>query len=311
MSDEQKEKLVPISTGQCIWVDAGVISYRLCTLNYQCERCSLHQALMDGPQLIRPVDKSIIPQNMEHRRGELKELFDKLPADARKCRYMLTGDVSYKLCINSFKCASCSFAQMMEDSIESDRDTFDDKDFVKGGIRLSVSKHYHRGHVWVHVERDGNIRVGLDDFSQALLGPVEGVRIPGPGDSFQEGVSVCELQLGHGTISIPTPVSGRIISSNSDLVSQPALINDYPYTRGWLYTLKPSDLAFELKSLLYGHDARCWFEAEIERAKEWVASRAPDVQRSEMEVGEQTAWVRACDCAMAREFLLAETKQAA
>jgi hypothetical protein len=31
----KKSKLVPTSAKQCIWVDAGVISYRLCPLNYE------------------------------------------------------------------------------------------------------------------------------------------------------------------------------------------------------------------------------------------------------------------------------------
>ena len=119
----KKSKLTPTSAKQCIWVDAGVISYRLCPLNYECERCSLHQALIDGPALVPP-RVSTSPKSEENvpQRTEFEEFFKKLPASARKCHYMLTGEVSYKLCINGFNCANCSFQQMMEDSPEAEKD---------------------------------------------------------------------------------------------------------------------------------------------------------------------------------------------
>ncbi len=311
MSDDQndKKKLEPTSSGQCIWVDAGVISYRLCTLNYQCERCSLHQALMDGPQLIRPMSGSVSVQDIEQQREDFKDLFDKLPAGARKCRYMLRGDVSYKLCINSFKCSSCSFAQMMEDSKEPDIEMPKEDEFVTGGLRLAGGMHYHRGHVWVHVERDGDIRVGVDDFSQRLLGTIGAVALPGPGDELVEGVAVCELQLEHGSIKIPTPLSGRIIAINKELVAHPGLVNDFPYTKGWLYTLRPSDLSFELKNLLYGHEARLWFEMETKRAIERIHGSGADKQRPDIEKG--ALWLSGRDDEMTGEFLLARTKKAA
>jgi hypothetical protein len=34
----------------CIWVRAGVLSYRLCDRDYQCERCELFRALHDDPR---------------------------------------------------------------------------------------------------------------------------------------------------------------------------------------------------------------------------------------------------------------------
>ena len=165
----KKSELIPTSARQCVWVDAGVISYKICTLNYECERCSLHQALVDGPVLAQPhASPSPNRAEVKKRRAEFEEFFKKLPASARKCHYMLTGEVSYKLCINGFNCANCSFQQMIEDSAEAETGwdfPVDDSRSIEG-FRLPQGMHHHRGHTWVRVGRDGDVRVGLDDFGQ-------------------------------------------------------------------------------------------------------------------------------------------------
>lgn len=38
----------------CVWVSAGVLSYRLCDRQFDCERCPLHQALKGGAEFEAP-----------------------------------------------------------------------------------------------------------------------------------------------------------------------------------------------------------------------------------------------------------------
>jgi glycine cleavage system H lipoate-binding protein len=301
MSGERarKSKLIPTSVGQCVWVDAGVISYRLCTLNYECERCSLHQALIDGPTLVRTDDlPSPNRAEIEDRRAEFEDFLNRLPALARKCRYMLTGDVSYKLCINAFRCATCSFRQMMEDAAAADGDLPEDESRTIADLRLPRGVHYHRGHTWVRVERDGNVRWGLDDFGQWLLGSIRHVRLPGTGEAVFEGVPAAELRLDTGRIDILTPISGRVIARNQRLLDQPGLVNESPYAEGWLLMLKPSDLSSELISLLYGGEAGKWLELEIGRVQEKAK-------------GDRDQWRDDLVSEMAGEFLLTGLKEAA
>ncbi|NOZ87655.1 MAG: hypothetical protein GXP49_15630 [Deltaproteobacteria bacterium] len=307
---KNKKKLVKASSGQCIWVDAGVISYRLCTLNYECERCSLHQALIDSPVLVQPGMSLTLDQaEFEERRAEFDKFFEKLPAEARKCRYMLTGDVSYKLCINSFRCASCSFQQMMEDSITAEVTIQPSKTDVIYGLRFKGDLHYHRGHVWARVEREGDVRIGLDDFGQQLLGPIREVDLPGIGDAVYEGVSACKLGHKQGGIHVQTPISGRIIAVNKMVSEHPELINDSPYNKGWLYIVKPHDLPSELVNLLYGTEARHWFEQEINRV---VKRLYRDSGKRKVVSIEKGAIWKECDCIeMANEFLLAVLEKAA
>jgi len=308
----ERSKLMPTSAKQCVWVDAGVISYKLCTLNYECERCSLHQALVDGPVLVQPhASPSLNRAEAEKQRTEFEEFFKKLPASARKCHYMLTGEVSYKLCINGFNCANCSFQQMIEDSAEAETSwdlPVNDLSSIEG-FHLPQGMHHHRGHTWVRVERDGDVRVGLDDFGQWLLGSVQGVRLPGPGEIVFEGAPTCEIRLDTGRIGPLAPVSGRVIAINERLLEHPGLVNESPYTNGWLLMVRPFDLPSELVNLLYGGRARRWIEQEIGRVREKVNGNGRRGNIHELE--KDATWRKNLIDEIAGEFLLAKLKKVA
>ncbi|TEU11431.1 MAG: glycine cleavage system protein H [Anaerolineales bacterium] len=308
----KKSKLIPTSARQCVWVDAGVISYKICTLNYECERCSLHQALVDGPVLVQPhASPSPNRAEVEKRRAEFEEFFKKLPASARKCHYMLTGEVSYKLCINGFNCANCSIQQMIEDSAEAETGwdlPVDDSRSIEG-FRLPQGMHHHRGHTWARVEHGGDIRVGLDDFGQWLLGSVQGVRLPDPGETVFEGTPACEIRLDTGRLGLLAPVSGRVIATNERLLEQPGLVNESPYTNGWLLMVKPFDLPSELVNLLYGGRARRWIEQEIGRVREKVNGNGRQGNIHELE--KDATWREDIIDEIAGEFLLAKLKKVA
>ena len=92
---------------QCVWMKMGLISYRLCTRNYDCINCEFDQMMQE-----------------KMASGEAPELeealarFKELPGNQRLCRYALKGDVSYRLCTRLFQCATCEFGQMMEDATQ-------------------------------------------------------------------------------------------------------------------------------------------------------------------------------------------------
>jgi hypothetical protein len=48
----------------------------------------------------------------------IKKMLEK-PGSQRPCRYMLSGDVSYKLCPNLYQCKTCSFNEEMQEQIEA------------------------------------------------------------------------------------------------------------------------------------------------------------------------------------------------
>jgi glycine cleavage system H protein len=57
------------------------------------------------------------------------------------------------------------------------------------------------------------------------------------------------------------PISGTVEQVNSLIQSEPQLLNEDPYVRGWLLTMKPSNLKAELANLM-----------DFQKAVEWHRS---------------------------------------
>ena len=85
----------------------GVVSYRFCLKNYDCLNCEFDQMMQEK------IAAGEAPE-IEEVLKRLKEL----PATQRVCRYALKGDISYRLCVRLFQCATCEFDQLMQDALE-------------------------------------------------------------------------------------------------------------------------------------------------------------------------------------------------
>jgi len=96
-----------VKTKECLWMKLGMVSYRICTRDYDCLTCEFDQAMQEkmasgeAPEL-----------------DEALERFKELPGNQRFCRYALKGDVSHRLCTRLFQCANCEFGQIMEDALQ-------------------------------------------------------------------------------------------------------------------------------------------------------------------------------------------------
>jgi len=95
-----------VKAKQCIWTRMGVVSYRICTRDYDCLTCEFDQTMQEK---IATGEASELDEALER----LKEL----PAPQRVCRYALKGDISYRLCTRLFQCAACEFDQLMQDAL--------------------------------------------------------------------------------------------------------------------------------------------------------------------------------------------------
>ena len=109
---------------------------------------------------------------------------------------------------------------------------------------IKVSKQ----HVWVGVE-DRHVHLGLTNYIQGALGSVLSVELPEVGDTIEEGEVFAEIESASTVHELVSPVTGRVMAVNPMLEDQPAIINEDPYSEGWLIEvrLKNKD---ELDSLM-------------------------------------------------------------
>jgi len=91
----------------CVWMSMGMVSYRICTNNYDCMNCEFDQEMQE--QMAKGETPGL---------DEALTRFKELPGSQRLCRYVLKGDVSYRLCTRLFQCATCEFGQMMQDALQ-------------------------------------------------------------------------------------------------------------------------------------------------------------------------------------------------
>lgn len=130
------------------------------------------------------------------------------------------------------------------------------------GFQVPMENYYlHRGHAWVILEGD-LVRVGLDDFSQKLLGPAEEVRLPEIGKVYYQDHLCMALSRQGKKASFEAPVDGMVEAINPLIRQNPGLIHDDPYGEGWVFTVKPINLRRNLENLLSGEDAATWIDQE-------------------------------------------------
>lgn len=116
---------------------------------------------------------------------------------------------------------------------------------------------YSETHEWARVE--GNIAyVGVTDYAQANLGSVVYVEALEIGDEVEQFDEAGAIESVKAASDIMSPLSGVVIEVNDDVIGNPELINEDPYTN-WIFKLELSD-ASEVDNLLSKED----YEKEID-----------------------------------------------
>jgi glycine cleavage system H lipoate-binding protein len=119
---------------------------------------------------------------------------------------------------------------------------------------------FHRGHTWAQPEEDGLLRVGMDDFAQQLIGTPSAFHLPALGDQLAQGEKGWRLQANGREVDLLSPLNGEVIAVNPEVLSNPELVCQDPYGRGWLMKVRAERPQTALKNLLPGKLARAWMD---------------------------------------------------
>jgi glycine cleavage system H protein len=104
---------------------------------------------------------------------------------------------------------------------------------------------YSREHEWVELDGDGLAVVGITDHAQEALGEMVYVEGPEEGQSFTRGDACVVIESVKAASDVYAPVAGELAAFNEKLNDEPELVNQDPYSDGWLIKLRltdPSDL---------------------------------------------------------------------
>ncbi|WP_438970337.1 glycine cleavage system protein GcvH [Methylophaga sp.] len=114
---------------------------------------------------------------------------------------------------------------------------------------------YAPTHEWVN-EDDTDLTVGITEHAQDQLGDVVYVSLPQPGTHFAAGDVCMFVESVKSASDIHMPVSGTILTINTELEDSPELINQDAFGDGWLFKVMPDEDA-SLDALMdsFGYDA--------------------------------------------------------
>jgi len=263
--EEMKQEIkqdVKASEGEkpCIWMKAGVIAYRMCTTDYDCKNCEFDQAITDASGAY--VESPLVVEAIKKLR--------QLPAAERKCRYMLTGDFSYKICPNNYECWHCPVDQYIQDAIEASpylrkrRERVAAKEKKVKGFTYKEDYYYTPNHIWLKVEGE-TIKIGIDEFAARIIGKITDVELPRKEKISKE--SECwALGSGNRIVRMKLPVDGEVVEINEAVKSDTTLLYNDPYNRGWLLKIKtPKEI---VENMMKGARTKDWLEKEFEKLHE-------------------------------------------
>jgi len=96
---------------------------------------------------------------------------------------------------------------------------------------------YNENHLWVTVE-DKNGHIGISYYAQEELGDILFVELPEVGDKIIQGESFGEIESAKTVSDLISPLSGKVVEINTDVINEPSIINEDPLGDGWLIEIE-------------------------------------------------------------------------
>jgi glycine cleavage system H protein len=107
---------------------------------------------------------------------------------------------------------------------------------------------YTKSHEWAEPAGD-TVKIGITDYAQDQLGDIVFVEMSEAGESFAKGDEFGTVESVKAVSELYMPIGGEIVAVNPSLEDAPEMVNNTPYSDGWMIEVKPDDPA-ELDSLM-------------------------------------------------------------
>lgn len=115
-------------------------------------------------------------------------------------------------------------------------------------MNIPAELKYTKDHEWVRIEGDEAV-IGITDFAQSELGDIVFVEVETEGESIESEEIFGSVEAVKTVSDLFMPLSGEVLSFNSELEDAPEVVNSDPYGEGWMIRVKISD-ASEVDGLL-------------------------------------------------------------
>lgn len=142
----------------------------------------------------------------------------------------------------------------------------------ENSLILPKGLYFDKTHTWAFMEKNGFVKVGIDDFMQHLTGTISRIRMRNAGDQIKKGDEILSIIHNGKQLNLYSPVTGIIKERNSILENHASLLNTSPYNEGWVYSIEPSNWSRESQLLFMSEKQRQFIKVEISKLKDFLAA---------------------------------------
>lgn len=130
---------------------------------------------------------------------------------------------------------------------------------------------FDKGHTWAFMEKNGIVKVGIDDFLQHITGPITRVKMKSPGEKVRKGDHVLSLIQNGKQLNIKSPVSGTIVTRNERILGDSEIVNSSPYDEGWIYAIEPDNWEKDSRLLNLAGKYADYLKEEFARIRDFLS----------------------------------------
>lgn len=130
-----------------------------------------------------------------------------------------------------------------------------------GDYEVPEGLFYSNDFAWIKIEGE-KVRMGITDYAQKQLREIVYAELPEVGTELNQESPYGTLESVKAVSDLISAISGTIEEVNDEIQSNPELLNEDPYGKGWLVILKPSNLDAELVNLMDFNKAVDWHKKQ-------------------------------------------------
>ncbi len=131
------------------------------------------------------------------------------------------------------------------------------------GFSFHPKASYQPNHIWIMIDKDNQIKVGIDDFAAKLLGDFNQISPVAKGEELNE----IRFAKGNRVFRLPVQSLGRVIKTNDEAFANPKIVHQDPFENGWLFIVENESITDTLTKLLHGDNAKKWLEKDFDNLK--------------------------------------------
>lgn len=174
---------------------------------------------------------------------------------------MITGYPSIKSAVESIKQGAFDYIpkpftpaelrSLVARALESKRyDEAGTHDEAVAAIAVPEGIYRIPGNSWAAIQEDARVRIGADHIFVRTIGRIASLELPEEGQMRYQGEACVRIRNEDDMIhKVWTPLSGRVMAVNRDLMKDTGKLERDPYGEGWLAVLSPTNLDGDLRNL--------------------------------------------------------------